>query len=187
MITQNLARHIALLRIGRPSLHTTTAFFKTQARVLSIPLCMVVANGSASASTANTTFNVTANVVSSCQISATALTFGTYTGAQTDATSTITATCTDTTAYTIGVSAGLATGATVTNRYMNGPSVDVLAYAVYRDSARTNSWGTTIGTDTVSGTGNGGAQAITVYGRLAAGQLPVPGAYSDTLTATMTY
>ncbi|WP_010162381.1 spore coat protein U domain-containing protein [Sphingomonas sp. PAMC 26617] len=146
-----------------------------------------MADGSALASTSNTTFSVTANVVSSCQISATALTFGTYTGSQTDATSTITATCTDTTAYTIGVSAGLGTGATVTSRRMSGPSADVLSYAIYREASRTTIWGTTIGTDTVASTGNGTAQAITVYGRLAAGQLPVPGAYSDTLTATITY
>lgn len=170
------------LRLGM-----NTVLVKTAVSISAISLFCVMADGAALASTSNTTFSVTANVVSSCQISATALTFGTYTGSQTDATSTITATCTDTTAYTIGVSAGLGTGATVTSRRMSGPSADVLSYAIYREASRTNIWGTTIGTDTVASTGNGTAQAITVYGRLAAGQLPVPGAYSDTLTATITY
>ncbi|WP_277971552.1 spore coat protein U domain-containing protein, partial [Sphingomonas echinoides] len=33
----------------------------------------------------------------------------------------------------------------------------------------------------------GSSQSLNVYGRIPAGQLPTPGAYSDTLTATITY
>jgi spore coat protein U-like protein len=39
----------------------------------------------------------------------------------------------------------------------------------------------------VSGTGNGNAQTLTVYGQLPAGQYVTPGAYADTITATITY
>ena len=65
--------------------------------------------------------------------------------------------------------------------------VAVLSYAMYTDSARSVNWGQTIGTDTVVGTGNGASQALTVYGSVPAGQYVAPGAYSDTITATVTY
>jgi spore coat protein U-like protein len=48
-------------------------------------------------------------------------------------------------------------------------------------------WGNTVGTDTVAGTGNGAAQALTVYGQIAAGLYVTPGSYTDTITATVTY
>ncbi|MFX5809037.1 spore coat protein U domain-containing protein, partial [Acinetobacter baumannii] len=55
------------------------------------------------------------------------------------------------------------------------------------DSARSNNWGSTIGTDTVTGTGSGLTQTLTVYGQIAAAQTPLAGAYSDTVTVTLTY
>jgi spore coat protein U-like protein len=62
-----------------------------------------------------------------------------------------------------------------------------LSYALFQDAARTINWGVTIGTDTLTGSGNGNAQALIVYGRVATGQLIAPGAYTDTVTATITY
>jgi len=149
-------------------------------------LCLDIP-GTALAATATTTFQVTATVQATCLISATALAFGTYTGSLITATSTISVTCTNTTPYNVGLDAGLATGATVTTRKMQGPSGALLAYALYRDAAHTNNWGNTVGTDTQSGTGNGSAQALTVYGQLAASQYVTPGSYSDTITATISY
>jgi spore coat protein U-like protein len=70
---------------------------------------------------------------------------------------------------------------------MTGPGAALLGYALFSDSAHTLNWGQMIGTDTVTGTGNGSAQALTVYGQLAASQYVTPGAYKDTLTATVTY
>ncbi len=139
------------------------------------------------AATATGTFTVTATVQATCLLSATSLAFGTYTGVQTDATSTISVTCTNSTPYNVGLSAGLATGATVTTRKMTGPAAATLGYAMFQDTARSLNWGQTVSTDTETGTGNGSAQALTVYGRLAAGQLVAPGAYTDTITATVTY
>lgn len=139
------------------------------------------------AATATTTFQVSATVQATCLISATALAFGTYTGTQTNATSTISVTCTNTTPYNVGLDPGQATGATVTTRKMSGPGGALLPYALYRDSAHTNNWGNTVGTDTQSGTGNGSAQTLTVYGQIAAGQYVTPGSYTDTITATVSY
>jgi spore coat protein U-like protein len=137
--------------------------------------------------TATTTFAVTANIAATCLISAGTLDFATYTGVQVDSTSTISVTCTNTTGYNVGLNAGAASGATVTTRSMTGPGNALLNYALYSESTRTTNWGNTVGTDTKSGSGSGSAQAITVYGRLAASQYPAPGAYSDTITATITY
>jgi len=102
-------------------------------------------------------------------------------------TSTITVTCTNTSPYNVGLNAGTAPGATVTTRKMSGPGGALLAYALYQDAAHSINWGNTVGTDTVAGTGNGNAQALTVYGQVGAGQFVTPGAYVDTITATITY
>jgi spore coat protein U-like protein len=143
--------------------------------------------GTAQAATATTTFQVTATVQATCLISATNLAFGTYTGVVTSSTSTITVTCTNTSPYNVGLDPGTATGATVTTRKMSGPGGALLAYALYQDAAHTKNWGITVGTDTVSGTGNGNTQALTVFGQVGAGQFVAPGAYTDTITATITF
>jgi spore coat protein U-like protein len=103
------------------------------------------------------------------------------------ATTTVQVTCTNTTPYNVGLNPGTAIGATVTTRKMTGPASATLNYALTQDSGHVTNWGQTVGTDTVAGTGNGSAQTLTVYGILAAGQYPAPGAYSDTITATVTY
>jgi spore coat protein U-like protein len=150
-------------------------------------LALGLASRPALAATATTTFSVTATVQSTCLVSATNMAFGTYTGAVATSTSAVSVTCTNTTPYNVGLSAGLATGATVTTRKMTGPAAAVLGYALFSDPARSVNWGQTIGTDTVTGTGNGTAQALNVYGQATAGQFVAPGAYSDTITATVTY
>lgn len=138
------------------------------------------------AATTNTTFAVTATVQASCSVSASALAFGTYSTAQLDATSTVTVTCSNTTPYTVGLDAGTSTGATVTTRKMvNG--ANTLNYTLFNDAARTTNWGNTAPTNWVSGTGNGSAQALTVYGRIPANQFVNPVAYNDTIAVTVTY
>lgn len=150
-------------------------------------LALGLAPTSAIAATATTTFAVTATVQATCLVSATAMAFGTYSGVTANSSSTVSVTCTNTTPYNVGLSAGLATGATVTTRKMTGPGSALLGYSLFSDSARTVNWGQTVGTDTLSGSGNGSAQALTVYGQVAAGQYLAPGAYTDTITATVTY
>jgi spore coat protein U-like protein len=137
--------------------------------------------------TASTTFQVTATVQATCLISASNLAFGTYTGAQVQATSTISITCTSSTPYNVGLDPGTSTGASVSTRKMSGPTGSLLPYALFRDSAYSNNWGNTVGTDTEAGTGNGSVQTLTVYGQLASGQYVIPGSYVDTITATVTY
>lgn len=140
----------------------------------------------ASAATTDSSIAVSTSVQATCVITATPLAFGTYTGIQTDNTATVTVTCTKTTPYTVGLNAGLGTGATITARSMTGAGV-ALNYALFTDSGRTTNWGNTVPTNAVAGTATGAAQAMTVYGRVAAGQFVAPGAYTDTVTATVTY
>ena len=138
--------------------------------------------------TATNHFNVNATVSKACNIAASSLNFGVYSGALINSSSTISVTCTNKTAYDIGLDAGTATGATVTNRSMTGPNAYLLGYKLFRDSNRTLNWGNTAGSDTVSGTGTGLVQTVSVYGQVPAGQTgQPPGSYSDTITATITY
>lgn len=137
--------------------------------------------------TATTSFTITAFIQANCTISATTLNFGTYAGAQINATSTLTINCTNKTVFDVGLDAGTATGATVTTRKMKGTGTATLGYSMFRDSARTLNWGNTVGSDTLQATGTGGAVPYTVYGQLPAGTPPAPGAYTDTIVATVTY
>ena len=139
------------------------------------------------AGTATATFQVTATVPATCTISAGPLAFGAYTGALNNASSTVMATCTNTTPYNVGLDPGLFAGATTSTRRMTGADALGLGYSLYRDGARTQNWGDVIGTDTLVGTGNGSAQALTVYGQVPAGEFVGPGGYADTITATITF
>jgi spore coat protein U-like protein len=96
-------------------------------------------------------------------------------------------TCTNTSPYKVGLDPGTPAGTTVTTRKMSGPGGALLSYALYQDAAHTKNWSNTVGTDTVAGTGNGNAQALTVYGQVGAGQFITPGAYTDTITATVIF
>jgi spore coat protein U-like protein len=140
----------------------------------------------AAAATATTTFTVSATVQATCSISANNLTFGAYSGALINSTASLSINCTNTTPYNIGLSAGSATGATVTTRKMTTGG-NTISYALYRDGGHTSNWGNTVGADTATGTGSGSAQALTIYGQMAAGQISAPGSYIDTVTATVTY
>jgi spore coat protein U-like protein len=137
--------------------------------------------------TATAMFSVTATKVKDCTVSATNLAFGNYTGTLNSSTSTVSVTCTSGTTYTVGLGAGQASGATVTNRSMTGPASALLKYNLYNNSGHTTNWGDTSATNWVSGTGNGSAQALTVYGQIPAAQYVTPGSYSDTITVSVSY
>lgn len=140
------------------------------------------------AHTATSSFTATATVISSCNVSATTHDFGSASslGSNVDATSTITTTCTSTTPYNIGLDAGTGSGATVTTRKMTAGAATI-NYSLYTNSGRTTVWGNTIGTNTVSGTGSGAGQPLTVYGRVPSQATPAPATYTDTIVTTVTY
>jgi spore coat protein U-like protein len=132
-------------------------------------------------------FSVTVTVNPGCNISANPLNFGIYSGSLITSATTISVNCNSTTSYNVGLNAGTGPGATVTTRAMTGVGGAALGYSLYSNSAMTANWGQTVGVDTVSGTGNGLPQSLTVYGKIPGGQTVVPGSYTDTITATITY
>ena len=94
--------------------------------------------------------------------------------------------CTNTTPYNIGLSAGAGTGATVTTRKMTS-GAKTINYSLYRDTPGGAVWGTTIGANTLSATGTGSAQNITIHGRVPPQAVPGAGTFTDTVVVTVTY
>jgi len=133
-------------------------------------------------------FTVTANNNSSCTVSATTLDFGNrgVLDANIDATNQITVTCSSAVPYTVSLNGGSSGASDPTQRKMSlGPTQ--ITYGIYRDAGRSQPWGSTIGTNTVAGTGTGSAQVLTGYGRVPPQTTPAPGTYTDTIVVTVTY
>jgi spore coat protein U domain-containing protein, fimbrial subunit CupE1/2/3/6 len=131
-------------------------------------------------------FTASANVTSQCSVSASTLDFGTVglLTANTDNTSALTVQCASGVAYQVGLDNGQ--HATGTTRRLQGPG-GFVTYELYRNATRTQRWGATLNNDTVAGSGNGGNQALTVYGRVPGQTTPSAGTYNDTITVTVTY
>ena len=141
------------------------------------------------AGTATTTLGVSLTINAGCNVSSTSVAFPAQTvlSSAVAQTGTVSVTCTNTTPYNVGLDQGAGSGATVSNRLMTGPGSATVTYGLYQDSAHTTVWGNTIGTNTETGTGNGSAQSLTVYGHIAAQTTPAPGAYADTVNVTVTF
>jgi len=135
-------------------------------------------------------FTVTASVPVNCRAYVTTeLNFGNVPGlitANKDQISTIAMICTGRTAWNVGLNNGLNASGSI-RRMRLGATGNYVNYELYRETGRTNRWGTVIGTDTVPGTGTGTEQTLTVFGRVPATQAAAAGNYSDTITVTITY
>jgi spore coat protein U-like protein len=152
---------------------------------------LALAGSAQAAGTRTTTFPVTATVASNCLIdSASTMAFGNYDGsAPIDSTSAIAVRCSKNAPYTIALNGGGA--ASIAPRKMSF-GTETLEYNLFSDAGRSTVWGSTVGTNTVGGTGSGLNSAIThtVYGRLfdnANNQAAAVGAYSDTIQVTIAY
>src|SRR5579875_1552544 len=125
-----------------------------------------LALSTAHAGTSTATMPVTITIQNACNVSSvapTTLNFGTQ-GPLTSAvnqTSTITVICTKSAPYNIGLDAG--------------------------GSGNINARTMVNGSNTVTGTGTGSAQAYTVYGQVPAQTTPPAGVYNDTVNVTVTY
>jgi spore coat protein U-like protein len=161
---------------------------KTALYVFSSCLALALVPGRAAAATASASFSVSVTVQSACTASASPMRFGTYNGMAASATSAVAVKCTTSTPYYVGLSEGLAPGATVANRRMTGPASALLSYSLSsHNGGVVNNWGHTVGVDTVSGTGSGSEQTLSVLGQIPAGQFVQDGIYGDTITVTVTY
>lgn len=161
------------------------------AACLALTLSSVAFSSVVAAATATAQFPVTALVVDSCVVGASPLAFGEYNGISggvSDSVGVITPLCTSGTYYAVSLSAGLGSGATQSNRLLTGPNGTTLNYGIYTDPSRLTSWGDgTGGTSQPQGEGAGSAQPILMYGRISTGQHASVGAYSDTITVTISF
>jgi spore coat protein U-like protein len=148
--------------------------------------------GAAQAATKTSSFNVTASVAKNCIINTANLNLGVFDGtSDLTASSNILVRCTNLTAYSVALSPG---SGVFGNRTMVS-GTNSLIYNLYTDNTYGTVWGDGTGTTSVvSGAGSGmgiaGEKTHTVFGRLLAsanaGGVDA-GAYSDTITATITY
>ncbi len=139
--------------------------------------------------TATSSILVTATVPQACIVVAQPMVFGNYdptSATPTNGSTTLVVTCTLGTPYTIGLSTGSGTGATVASRKMTFGS-NTLNYSLYSDSGHSTVWGPTIGTNTVAATSTGLPTTYNVYGQIPAQQAASTGAYTDSVTVTVTY
>ncbi|HEY6258131.1 MAG TPA: spore coat protein U domain-containing protein [Xanthobacteraceae bacterium] len=176
---------------GQPTLPAgvySSSFTGTQSSVAyaysTVGNCATIGNSHATTAA----FTVTANNATICAVSAATLNFGS-TGvlrAVVDGTGSITITCTNAAPYTAALDGGLSGAANPTQRKMS-QGLETITYGLYQDSARAVPWGSSVGVNTMAGTGIGLVQRFTVYGRVPAQSTPSPGTYSDTVVLTISY
>ena len=133
-------------------------------------------------------FDATLTIQATCDVLApNSLAFGTagVLSLIIDMTADFTVQCTNTTDYEIKMNQGT-NGSAVTDRKMQVAGATI-NYEIYRNSDRTENRGETSGSDVVSGTGDGTAVTYTMYGRVPTQSTPAPGAYTDTVTITVSY
>ena len=142
------------------------------------------------ANVTNVPFTVQATYGGACTVNATNLDFGSrgILDTATTATNTISVTCTSGAGYTISLSGGDVGATDPTQRMMSDAAdTEFITYGIYRDAPHTLPWGSTIGSNTVAGTGTGSAQPYTAYGRVPAQATPSAQTYTDTIVVTVTY
>lgn len=156
---------------------------------LGLSAAALIGAGQASAGTATGTIGVSMTINGACVFSTSApVTFapqGVLTAAV-DAAGSVSVQCTNTLPYKISLDAGTGAGATTSARKMTGGGATV-NYALYKDSGRTQNWGSVSGTDTQDSTGTGAVVVWPVYGRVPAQTTPAAAAYADTVNVTITY
>ena len=171
---------------------------KRNRRLLLFGLVMAMLGGIAPvihAATVTTTLPVTATVGAVCTVSASGVNFGSFTGAAVNANGSITVTCPTGMSYTVALNAGSHFGSSgVAARAVQSSGGGALAYRLFSDSALTSEWGDACGSQTysaggcITSGGTGGAQLLTVFGRLEQiSGAPAAGSYSDTVVVTVSF
>jgi len=147
---------------------------------------------SAQGGQSSTNMQVSANVIRKCTITAQPLAFGNYDPVQANATApldaqtTLTVACTKGTAVNIGMDNG--TNAEGEIRRMTSGGTNYLTYEAYKDSGRTQRWGTTAADRLEAGVAPSRDQRqFTVYGRVAGAQDVPEGAFQDTVLVTVDF
>lgn len=138
--------------------------------------------------TKNWSFTTSATVPAKCTVGTATLDFGTHTALTTikDSSANISVACSNALPFQVQLNGGLSGATNPTLRLMT-KAAEFITYGLYRDAARSQPWGDTLGTNTYSGTGTGLSVAIPVYGRVPVQATPTPGTYTDTVAVTVVY
>lgn len=171
----------------------TETFTNTQANLfVAVNQAVLGLNGSCAVTVSGSTSWTTPMVVSivvpkKCLVTGNTLNFGTVgtLAANVDASTNLSVSCSNTVAYSISLGNGQNGTSATTRKMKNG--VNTVDYSLYRDAGRTQTWGSTIGTDTASGTGSGNAVSVPVYARVPVQSTPAQGTYNDSVVITVTY
>lgn len=185
-----------LVAANQPAVPTTgnvsTAYSQTLSQTsLTYGFFLLLAPGCAALTTSAGSFGFTASatVINNCLISATNIAF-TSTGvlrSALSATGAITARCTNGDAFRIALSSG-SSGNVAARQMQRVGGGGAVNYQLYTDSGHTSAWGDgNSGTTMATGTGSGNAVSINVYGLVPAQSTPMPGSYSDAITATISF
>lgn len=154
-------------------------------------------NAGAATSPATATFQVLMKINKSCSVTAGAasnIQIGPAGGVDSGSavgssgTNNFSVSCSNKTAYNIGLqSANNASTAGLGTLKGTGSNTDTLTYQLNSGSATGPVWGNVVGTNTVSGTGNGTAQSYPVFATVTAATptLVSPDNYSDTVTVNV--
>lgn len=144
--------------------------------------------GSAMTAAPGVPFTSNVTVINNCTIAATNITFASQSTLTTDVSGSgqLTIQCTNNDAYRVALSGGIS--GTVSTRRMTGTTGASVDYQLYLDSARTTIWGDgTSGTSQLTGIGSGLVQFVPIYARVPSQSTPLPGVYTDTVTATIQF
>jgi spore coat protein U-like protein len=164
---------------------------------VAVTAALLVSASLASAATSTANLTVTATVNTNCSISTTPVAFGVYdpfAAGALDATGTVSIACTKGTAPSIGLGLGLFPSGAV--RQMDDGGGNRVTYELFQPAsnvvgaacAYTTAWGTAAGTTVIATAAPSKvARSYNVCGRMAAGQDPTAGSYSDTVIATVTF
>ena len=133
------------------------------------------------------TLTVTATVPNQCSVSATSLAFppSSLLATALQATATVSVTCNTTSSVAVSIDNG-GYGSGPTTRQM-ASGTNRVTYGIYRDSARSQPWGTGAGTTVPLNTTGSSTASATAYGLVPAQSGKPPGAYSDVVNVTVTY
>jgi len=157
-----------------------------------IALTALAVSVPAFAGSASAPLNISASVAANCTITTSPVAFGAYdpvvANAATDllATGSVNVACTKGTAATIDLGNG---GNFSGGSRRMGSGSDFLNYALYKDAARTQVWGSGLagGTTMAYNAATKASTAVTVYGTVPQAQDVTVGAYADVVLATINY
>ena len=160
--------------------------------ILSLAIISLISAPAAFAGSATANLNVSASVSAVCTISTAAVAFGAYdpvvANAATDlnGTGTIIVACTKGASATIDLGNG---GNLLAGSRRMTSGTDFLNYALYKDAARTQVWGTGLagGTTAAYTAASKASTNITVYGKVPQAQDVTVGSYTDVVVATINY